>query len=285
MRALLIVNSQSRRGLASLGPIRQILTKLGLATVEASVSDASGAAQAMREFRDRIDCVVVGGGDGTVISMIPGLLESKLPLGIIPLGTFNDLARTLDLPLEIEAAARRIAAGAVRNIDVARVNGAYFVNEASIGLSSRIARLQTSEIKKRFGFLAVFATSLQALRGSYPFHVEVEYDGKIERFKTIQLTVANSHRFGGLIYNETAAIDDGQLDLYSLEIAHWFQAIPIVWKLLAQTHAPVAGLRIRRSERFSVRTRRNHHVTADAEPAGFTPAIFEILSGALQVYA
>ncbi|MEO6913315.1 MAG: lipid kinase, partial [Candidatus Baltobacteraceae bacterium] len=124
-----------------------------------------------------------------------------------------------------------------------------------------------------------------ALRGSYPFHVEIEYDGKIERFKTIQLTVANSHRFGGFIYNETAAIDDGQLDLYSLEIGHWFQAIPIVWKLLRQAHAPVQGLRMRRSARFSVRARRDHHVTADAEPAGYTPALFEILSGALVVYA
>ncbi|MEO6912955.1 MAG: diacylglycerol kinase family protein, partial [Candidatus Baltobacteraceae bacterium] len=141
----MIVNSQSRRGLAGLERIRQVLAELGMETVEASVADASGAAAAMREFRDRIDCVIVGGGDGTVISMIPGLLESKLPLGIIPLGTFNDLARTLEVPLEIEEAAARIAAGNVRTIDIARVNGAYFVNEASIGLSSRIARLQTSQ--------------------------------------------------------------------------------------------------------------------------------------------
>ncbi len=285
MQALLVVNARSRRGQASLNPLRLMLNQLGITTIEPSAGDEQDVSKAIEAARERIDCVIAGGGDGTIISLIPGLIESKLPLGIIPLGTFNELARTLELPMEMQAAAERIAAGSIKTVDVARVNGVYFVNEASIGVSSRIARLQTSQNKQRFGFLNVLVTSFQALRGSYPFHVEIEYDGKVERFKTIQLTIANSHRFGGFITNDTAAIDDGQLDLYSVDIAHWFQAIPIAWKLLRRTTEPVPGLRLRRSPAFFVRTRRPHHVSADAEPAGYSPAHFEVLPGALRVYA
>ncbi|MDQ2679515.1 MAG: lipid kinase [Candidatus Eremiobacteraeota bacterium] len=285
MQALLMVNARSRRGQASIYPLRRMLAALGIATIEASACDEASATKAIEDAGTQVDCVIVGGGDGTIISTIPGLIASKLPLGIIPLGTFNELARTLELPMETQAACARIAVGVVRTIDVARVNGVYFVNEASIGVSSRIARLQTSQNKQRFGFLNVLVTSLQALRGSYPFHVEIEYDGKVERFKTIQLTIANSHRFGGFITNDTAAIDDGQLDLYSVDIAHWFQAVPIAWKLMRRSAEPVPGLRLRRSPRFIVRTRRPHHVSADAEPAGYSPAQFEVLPGALSVYA
>ncbi|MDP9110971.1 MAG: lipid kinase, partial [Candidatus Eremiobacteraeota bacterium] len=176
------------------------------------------------------------------------------------------------------------AAGAERAIDVGYVNGRYFVNEASIGISSRISRMQTPELKQRFGFLGVLATALRAFRHSKAIDAEVLYDGKSERFRTIQLTIANSHRFGGFLSVSDAAIDDGHLDLYSVDINGFYEAFCVARALFAGKREEVPGLRTLRATSFEIRTRREHHIAADAEPAGTTPARFEVKAKALRVF-
>ncbi|HVA33544.1 MAG TPA: YegS/Rv2252/BmrU family lipid kinase [Candidatus Baltobacteraceae bacterium] len=273
MRALLVVNQRSRRGRAAAESIRAELAALGIEAVDSNAT-ASAA----------FDCIVSGGGDGTLTRLIPIALERKVPIGIVPLGTFNDLARTLGVPADVKAACAIVAAGRTRAIDVARVNGVYYASEASIGVSSRIARLQTSVEKQRYGVFAVLATTLQAFRHSRPFHVEVGFDGRCERFRTIQLTVANSHRFGGIFSVADAAVDDGCLDLYSVEMDGIVQAFGVARAMLRGRSEDAPGLRAYRSARFSVRTHRPHRIAADGEPAGTTPATFEVLPKALQVF-
>ena len=231
----------------------------------------------------RYDIVIAAGGDGTVIGAIPLALDRGVPLGIVPLGTFNDLARTLGVPLAIPQACAAIVAGRKRTIDVGRVNGCYFVNEASIGVSTRIARRQTPELKQRFGVFAVLATTLQALRELRAFSADLEYDGTIEHCHSLQITVANSEHFGGVIRAAGAAIDDGWLDLFSVEPRNWLDAFSLARKILAGDPTSGQGLRTRRAMRFAVRTRHPHHVSADGEPAGMTPAVFEVVPKALRV--
>ena len=230
-----------------------------------------------------VEAVIAAGGDGTVIGAISLALERGVPLGIVPLGTFNDLARTLGVPAEIPGACSAIAGGKTRAIDLGRVNGRYFVNEASIGVSARVARRQTPEVKQRFGFLGVISTTLQTLRDVRPFFAEIAFDGAAEPCRTVQITVANSARFGGVIERPDASIDDGWLDLYSVEPRNWFDAFALVHKIVVRDPRSGAGLRTRRSTRFDVRTHHAHHVVADGEPAGVTPATFEILPKALRV--
>ena len=149
---------------------------------------------------------------------------------------------------------------------------------------SRIARRQTPEVKKRFGPLAIIGTTLATLQRSRPFRCEVSYDGTQERFRTVQLTIANSDRFGGFIKNDTAAIDDGMLDLYSLELERWIDIIPLFGKIVGGKIGEARSVRGRRSTRFEVRTMRPHHITTDGEPAGMTPAFFEVLPKAIDVF-
>ena len=82
-----------------------------------------------------VDLVVIVGGDGTVNAALRGLMETGLPLGILPLGTANDLARTLRIPADPSAAAAVIIGGQMRRIDVDQVNDQFFINVASMGLS------------------------------------------------------------------------------------------------------------------------------------------------------
>ncbi len=268
MHALLVLNEHSRLGRREGERVCKTLESRGI-----DCSNEAASAEA----------VIAAGGDGTVIGAVPLALARGLPLGIVPLGTFNDLARTLDIPLGIAEACTVIAAGRTREIDVGVVNGCYFVNEASVGVSARIARRQTPEVKQRFGALGLISTTLQTLRDVRPFFAEIAYDGQVERGRTVQITVANNSRFGGVIDRSDAAIDDGWLDLYSVEPRNWLDAFALVRKIAARDPSSGQGLRTRRSTRFSVRTHRPHHVSADGEPAGTTPADFAILPKALRI--
>lgn len=270
MRALLILNEKSRRGERDGGEVCRQLASCGIDCV--------------RDMQARdVDAVIAAGGDGTIISSVGEARDRNVPLGIVPLGTFNDLARSLGLPLEISDACAAIKAGKTRTIDLGRVNGKYFVNEASIGISARVARRQTPEVKQRFGFLGVISTTIQSLRQTRPFVVDVQYDGKRERFRSVQLTIANNGHFGGIFDRDDASIDDGWLDLYSVEIRNWLQALRVAGKVVRRDPTPGEGLRTRRSTKFSVTTRHAHHIAADGEPAGTTPAVFELLPKAVRI--
>lgn len=233
---------------------------------------------------DRIDAIVVAGGDGTLVHQIPRAVQLGVPIGLLPLGTFNDLARTLSIPLDPKAACEVIARGRTRAIDVAQVNDVCYVTEASIGISSRLARRQRSQDKQRFGLLAILASALQAVRYARPFHAEISSERGGARVRAVQLTVANSQRFGGFITVEDAAIDDGELDCYSVEIANAVQFVTVAAAVIAGRNRSTRGLRTFRAPAFDIRTRRPHHISADGEPAGTTPARFQVLPKALRVF-
>ncbi|PZR57081.1 MAG: lipid kinase [Candidatus Meridianibacter frigidus] len=285
MRVLLFMNPHARRGDSLADEARNALRAAGCVLVEEPMSDANEMRSAMVQRRADADAVVVGGGDGSVITAIPGLLESGLPLGILPLGTFNDLARTLAIPAAIEEAVEIIAAQTKRVVDVGHVNDAYFINEASLGISTRIAHAQTSEVKKKFGLLSILSTTLATLRYTRPFHVALEYEGKKETFRTLQLTIANSHHFGGFITNKDAAIDDGFLDLYSLEVSNAFQMLQLLAPIIRGDVSASKRVRARRAKQFRVTSTRPRPIFADGEPAGETPAEFTVLPKALTVFA
>jgi len=273
MKALLAVNPHSRLGRRLGERVRGELRRRGIELIE----DARRLGE--------VDAIVVAGGDGSFARWIERALARGVPMGLVPLGTFNDLARTLAIPLDVEGACEVIARGVARAIDVARVNGTYYVSEASVGVSSRVARLQRERDKQRLGLLAIVVSALGAVRHMRPFHAEIGYEGKVERVKTIQLTVANSNHFGGVITVADAAIDDGWLDLYSVEIGTLVEAIQVAGAIAAGRRQGERALRAYRAAAFEVVTRRPHRITADGEPAGSTPARFEVLPKALRVFA
>ncbi len=273
MRVRLVINPLSGRARRSGESVAAQLRGLGLEIVDE------------RARADPVDAIVVAGGDGTFSRQIPEALALEVPIGVVPLGTFNDLARTLRIPLDVEGACAVIAAGATRSIDAAQVNGVYYVTEASIGVSSRVARMQRPQDKQRFGLLAVAASALRAVRSTRPFSAEISYDGRRATCRAIQLTVANSQRFGGFITAGGAAIDDGWLDCYCVQIDSLTKLFSVARAIISGRGRSAAGLRSFRARAFDVRTRRPHRITADGEPAGATPARFQVFPRTLRVFA
>jgi YegS/Rv2252/BmrU family lipid kinase len=278
VRVGVIINARSRRGTAIGSDALRQLERLGV-----QVTSVHGTSHGIDP--SQVDAIVVVGGDGTLTHAIPRALSAGIPIGIVPAGTFNELARTLDVPLDVAGACDLIAAGHTRAVDVGCVNGVHFLAEASIGISSRAARWQNTEIKRRYGMLGVLATALQAIVHARPMRVEVRYDSHVMRLRTMQLTIANSHRFGGVIAISDAAIDDGWLDLYSVQIDNLREAAALMWAVMRGRREAVPGLRVLRARRFELHQRHHHHITADGEPAGKTPATFDLLPKALRIFS
>lgn len=285
-RVLLIVNAKSRRGRESQPEVAAALAAQGFSVLTPAPDEAQDCCALIVRHKAEVDLIVVGGGDGSLNCAAPGLLEAKLPFGIIPLGTANDLARTLGLPLTIPEAVAVIAAGRTRAIDVGAVNGHPFFNVASVGLSADLAQTLTAENKKRFGPLSYALAAVRVLSRARPFRAEIISPHSRARVRSYQIAVGNGVYYGGgMAVHEGASIDDHRLHLYSLEMT-------AVWKLLvmapdfrAGRHGAWREVRVEDATRFEVRTRRPRPVNADGEIITTTPAVFSLLPAALNVFA
>jgi YegS/Rv2252/BmrU family lipid kinase len=285
-RALLIVNAKSRTGDTSRPAIAELLGRHGIDPVEVNCTRREDLAACIRDHVGRVDLAVVGGGDGTMNAAAPGLIESALPLGLLPTGTANDLARTLGIPDDLEGAAAVIAAGYTRMIDVGLVNGMPFFNVASFGLSTELTQNLTRDLKRRLGRLGYLVTALTVLRHARHFHAVIACNGNSARVRTLQIAVGNGRYYGGgTVVEETAAIDDGELDLYSLEFERAWKIALLALPLRMGKHGDLQEVRNMRASVFEVTTRRPQSISADGEILTQTPARFEVKPGAVTVFA
>ncbi|MFC3123532.1 lipid kinase [Pseudoroseomonas globiformis] len=285
--ALLIVNRRARNGGAVIEEALAILQRAGWQLQEVACPEGGNAADAIRAHAGQgAQAVILGGGDGTLNGAAPALIETGLPFGILPLGTANDLARSLFIPPDPVEAARIIAAVAPRPIDLGEVNGIPFFNVASIGFSAELARDLGAEVKKRWGKLGYGIAAFRLLRRSRPFTAWISHDGVEEQVKTIQVSVGNGRHYGGgMTVASNARPDDGKLDVYSLELNHWWRLLALLPYLRTGTHGQWRDVRAFPTQACDVRTRRPMPVNTDGELNTMTPARFRLLPGAVQVFA
>ncbi len=118
----------------------EIFDALGIRALVHAVPGREIAELVAESLRDGCTTIVAAGGDGTVNGVASALVGTETPLGVLPLGTLNHFAKDLRIPLDLEEAARTVAAGVIRKIDVGEVNGKYFVNNSSIGMYPSVVR-------------------------------------------------------------------------------------------------------------------------------------------------
>ncbi len=281
---LLIANPKSRNGSKG-AEAEQALRDAGLSVQPIAAGSRHDVVALIRANAGHIDAVIAAGGDGTVNAVAEGLLETGLPLGILPLGTANDLARTLAIPTDLNAAARVIAAGHETRIDLGTVNGHPFFNVASIGLSADLAHALTPQRKRRFGRFAYALTGFQILLTARPFRALIATQSAVTRVKTMQIAVGNGRYYGGGMAVESGAtITDGKLDLYSLELGGVWKLLFLARSFRNGAHGLWQEVRTEKCVTFEVRTRLPRAVNTDGDLTTFTPARFEIRPKAVRVF-
>lgn len=283
-RALLIVNGKARQGQSALDSVLEACEAAGVTVERAECGRREELGEAIRASAGRVDLAIIGGGDGTLNAAAGALAETGLPLAILPLGTANDLARTLGIPLDIEEAARVAVTGRIRRIDLGEVNGVPFFNVASIGLSVELARELTRDMKRRWGTLGYAIAAARVMKRMAPMRARIRIDGVPHRVKAVQIGVGNGRHYGGgMTVDEGASVDDGRLNVYSMDLRGWWE-----WPLLYPSFRAGRQGRWKNVHTWTcteaeIVTRRPRPVNTDGELTTHTPARFRLLRRAVAV--
>jgi diacylglycerol kinase (ATP) len=163
--------------------------------------------------------VITAGGDGTLSGVVDGLVDTQIPLLILPIGTWNALAQALDIPLQVDAALDLLfQPHRVQTIDAMEVNKNYFVLSISAGMGSRAMEDVTREEKRRFGRFADLRSAITHLLEFRAHSFDVKIDGKFTKFRASELMVSNSSILGLKILRLDPGIrmDDGKLNVCSI---------------------------------------------------------------------
>ncbi len=279
---LLILNRDARMGNTIQEALRPLCKERAIVCSAVRRTDVERALQAALE--SGAEEVIVGGGDGTLRTAAQLLAGSRVRLGILPLGTTNNLARSLDIPLDWRAALEGALTWEARRIPLGAANRQVFVHTASIGASVTIARLVDASTKHVLGRFAYPWTGLRALRLHRPFLSTITPEGAAAfRHRTYQLIISNGRTLAGFAIYDPGAIHDEELRLlsFSAQAGRWRSVLHFLSVLAGRSHRP--GVLIERSASFHVETLAPMPVELDGEIRTKTPATFTTLPGALWV--
>lgn len=249
------------------------------------------AAEAAREGRS---VVVVAGGDGTVQEAVDGLVppDGTVPdtaVAVVPLGTGNDLARTLGVPLDPHDALGVLARGRVRRVDLVRARCGErerrLVNFAIGGFAGDVADRVTPDLRRRWGGLVYLRAAVAGLPSLRRHRVRLIVDGESSApADVLAVVVANGRRLGGGIpVAPRAEVDDGRLDLVAIRGDVPARVPLTVARLLGGRHLDAPGVVWRRGRSIEIRARDPMSFNGDGQPLGSGPASFRVLPGALRV--
>ena len=285
IRALIIINPNSRSGAAAdISEGIQLLESAGFELIQAESKSIGDTSKLIDQHCKQIDMVIIGGGDGSVSSAAKAIFQHQLVLAILPLGTANDLARSLGLPKDLLEVFKIIAANKRRKIDLGHFNDRYFFNAANIGLGTQVTHELTPEIKKRWGVLSYLRAAFAAFKKNRAFRATIIVDGTHYCVKSIQLAVGNGRFYGGgNVIDENAVIDDGVLKLYSLPPQTLWELLRAAPWLRAGKQHQVERTFTAIGKRIEINTSPSREIYADGESAGKTPSVFEIIPQAITV--
>jgi diacylglycerol kinase (ATP) len=296
MRAVLIMNPASGMSMmaATAGTAEKhaevILAALHTQGIEAELRYTTpedfGAGLAAQAAAEQADVVIAAGGDGTIHEVASGLIGTQSALGIIALGTMNNLARSLHIPETIEGACAAIATGETISIDAGKINEHYFFEVVGIGLEA--ALFPSAEEVKSFGVLSKLHGIISGLlilltykpaklrisideQGHYPHHA-------------LQVTICNSRYYGPQFeLVPHAQMDDGLLDVVIYKNFSKLEYMRHAFSIVQGKRAYQPKALHRRVKSLRINADHPVEVQADGLPHGHTPARVTVLPSALRV--
>ncbi|GIF04305.1 diacylglycerol/lipid kinase family protein [Actinoplanes siamensis] len=287
-RAALVVNTRSRRGRQLYENARRRLLRAGFELLGTYAMERSGDLEPL--LADALgkgpDLLIAGGGDGTISTAGRMLAHRDVALGLLPLGTTNNFARTVRIEPDLDTAITTLVGGKVIDVDLGLAGDLPFTNHVGIGLSAAVMISAPPGLKRLVGRLAYPITALGLLTRHRPLRATIRAEGRDLRFHTHQVYVANGGFHAGRPITADAHADDRLLVAYPV-------GGPARRDLLRETARNAAtGHRRTLHERpfLAVRelwleTDRPAPVEVDGEPRGTTPMRIAVDPNALRIMA
>ena len=238
--------------------------------------------------------LIAVGGDGTVTEVVNGLLQATPPearpagpVGIIPLGTANDLSDVLRIPRDLDAAVQIIAAGHTRAIDVGTVNGRYFDNNSAVGLEPMVT-IENIRLTWLRGVIRYLAAAVITILKRPQWETQLQWDGGEYNGSITLVSVGNTHRTGGVFYmTPNASLDDGLLDFVFAPALGRLRLFQLLLKTHTGSHIREPEVQVQRTKRLLIRVTPASLIQADGEliETQATEIAYEIVPGALAVFS
>jgi YegS/Rv2252/BmrU family lipid kinase len=239
-------------------------------------------------IKDGATMVLVAGGDGTVGAVINGVVHSNVPLGIIPVGTGNGLARALKIPLQINDVMTLFDGEYdIHDIDTMQVGDFFAVLNVSAGISARAMQQTEPEDKRRLGILAYAQTIIKDLTATKPFLYKLNLDGMEIRVRATEVLVSNGKllKEPPFLFGTPETLDDGRLEVNILTAEKPTEYARLAWDLLLdpnQSAKDLHDLAVHQSIELNV-VDTPQLVQADGEIIGETPTEVRLVPKSLKV--
>lgn len=273
----------------------RLRTRLGeLFGAGCEIYELDGEVDLSHLVREKVEvgatAVLAAGGDGTVSGVADGLVHTDVPLGIIPLGSGNGLARELQIPTEMEAACQLVREmPATRRIDALKVNGRYVLLRAGVGFEADVIAATERQEKQLLGGLAYVWNIIKMWPRLRTYRVTLTLDGSAYRLSGIRhVALVNGATLGapglGLTWGSHIKPDDGLIDVCLIKKPALWQYFPLVWRAAQnKTRLDPHMQYFQARHTIHVETAVPLPIHGDGEIIGETPLSAAIVPAALQV--
>lgn len=296
-RTCIILNPHAGSAEAVRETLRRVVGRLDRIEIRETGGAGTARELAARALEEGFERLVAAGGDGTLNEVLNGLAPdfARAELGLVPAGTGNDIARTLEIPPDPEEAVEVLLAGATRRLDAARLECAgetrWFLNVSAGGFSGEVDEELKGEIKEAWGPLSYVRTAFEALADLEAYRVRLVLDPgtpKEERIRlaAVNVAVANGRYVGGGLHvAPEAEPDDGLLDVVAIRAAPAGRLWLLAPAIVAGHHLEHELVLHRQVRSLEVHAEPNMPFNADGEPVGDTPVRYDLLPGAVRFVA
>jgi diacylglycerol kinase (ATP) len=234
----------------------------------------NGTELAKTAVSEKYDAIIAAGGDGTISEVANGLItavadnQSTLPLGILPIGSANDLAKMMGLPLDLTAAANLIATGHTQRFDAGRVqyDGKihYFDNNSAIAMEPMIT-LEHEKIQRVSGEARYYLAILKGVIKLKAWQMSIQWDDGEYVGPTYLLSVCNGPRTGGMMIAPGASMVDGFFDIVLAPEVPKRTVINVLLKLTKGTHIDIDAITFTRTKTLKITSEPGTPLHADGE--------------------
>ncbi|PWR73968.1 diacylglycerol/lipid kinase family protein [Methanospirillum lacunae] len=286
-QAVLIVNTHSRKGEKLFFRALDLLHLRGIDVIASyPVRKPERLRKVVTEVLDqKHPLIIIGGGDGTFNTITDLFVHKDSVLGILPMGTANNFARSMGIPMSLEKAIEVIVHGKVVDVDLGMINDQYFINIATIGFSRDVVSATPKLLKRYLGMVSYLLYETSYLISQQLFSCSITIDGVTECIKTRQLIIANGSFYGTRKITPDAHIDNKTLIIFAMDSESEWQGLKFWIGFLLGRHLVFPESRLFKAQSACIETKPGKYVIMGGEKMTRTPIRLAIDPAAVTIMA